>query len=434
MHARTSQVAVLSLALCAAACGSVDIENSQDMVSPEQQPVELAGDLAAAGAQKGISQAIGDAINGIAQSGASGNASSNMAPPSAVFAEAESAATAPAYAPLNNDQSADLSGWEGPIEGPDGGQGWYRRTWTYSYLDTQADPVTETTDTYSYWFRTEPESDFTDGGWSNVTASVIHYGWTADSGIWGGSTWLMDLHFVQPTQNGQGQTVPSAIAGSWRWWVDAGSTHYANTIGNGQFRYGFSNQDEGLHGFQEALTGETLQSMAVGDTLGYRTDVTSSWQFDILVYGYDNAEIVDVFGGGTGAFDIALDVTRESETSYYLGFAFAGSATSYVGLGDPLSEVDYFQQPAFAEDVTPPGDLWGAGYSQGDLGEPSATRDGLMYWSTYLYDINSTSRTGIGENTSRSYSRSLTLTYTGARYASTSCSSADVAPDCPDNP
>lgn len=424
--------AVVALSTLLSACGKTEGE-TEVAVPLEQQPVELAGAVAAGGAKKGVSQAVGDALNGVAQSGAAGNASSHMAPPDEVFMDGGSTATAPSYGPKGEgDTTVVLTAWEGPLEGPDGEQGWYRRTWSYTYLNQNLTPPTDTTDVYSYWFRTEPESNFVAGGWSNVDASVIHYGWTAESAIWGGSTWLMDLHFVQPTQNSDGETVPSAIAGSWHWWVDARSGHYANTVGNGQFRYGFSSQEDGWRGFQEALTGEALQNMAVGATLGYHTDVTSSWQFDILLHNYDNELAADIFGGGAGTYEIALDVTRESQTSYYLGFHFEGTATGYIGTGEMRTDVDYLVEPAFAADVTPPGELWGTSYSDA-LSTDDDHRDGLIYWYNYLYDISNFSRTGVGESSVRQYSKSLSLVFTGAKYENISCSSPDVAPDCPED-
>ncbi len=437
------------------ACGLIDelkdaAEELAAVIAVEDQVVTLSGKAVAETAGTAINSAVNDAVKG-ANGGAAGTIPSNVSPQAGVF-EDDTAAAAPAYGPLANDDQNKVSDWMGPEVGPDGEAGWYRRTWSYSYNDVTYDTNTnsyntQVTDTYSYWFRSMPDSDFSQG-WHQVSAEKLWYAWTAESARWADATWLMTIEFKQPSELPNGTLTAGSTTGNWHWTIDSNATHFAGTKGEGHFRYSAGGGDHFLEGEEVK---EVLKAMAIGDTFAHETSGDNEWEYNGTSYGYDNKLVQSWFGGGKGKNSLKVVVEKIEANKVKGSFDSAYNGTNFWGIGASDATIDYLAKPAYSETVTPPGDAWAVlNYHSNDnnAGNGPEERDGLLYWGEYEgkgifsgsgeIERDESDQKGDDDNDNddegsyEGYSRSSYMSYRGGKVQEyVYCSSPDYADFCP---
>ncbi len=423
-----------------ASCGGEGNSNVFGSGDPDKT-VEVAGEAARDTARTAISSAIQNAANPTGSGGASVGAPSAVSPDPAVFSDDSGTAK------LTTQQGVELSPWEGPLAGPDGVDGWYRRTYSWSWPGTDGTQVTQES---SYWFRTVPEHDFKLGWAAMGAAEEVHYGWTNESGFWEKSRFLLSFTFKEPVNLPDGSIQAGRVAGKWSWEVDEDANHYAGSKSNGEYEF-----VTGLHEYlslENEQARNTILELKPGKDLRFEGGGEYKSSYSGVYFDYNNSEVGRWFGGGLGTNIFSSVVTKESETSLVFHTSGSGDATWFWGAGDQDNTVNYFERPDYDGSVTPPGAIWGTlpGHDDnfGKLRPATfASEPGLLYWSTSEYwstwggtfgfDAATGVPTGDDHNDqdfeSKYYNRTESLSASGGDPVEyVSCSSKEISSDCPD--
>lgn len=343
---------LLSAALLIAAC-------TEDEKNTPVSPIKGAPGVKAA---ESSFQAAAIAVNQVNQAvsaaagGSPGASIPNVSPetkdptviPAAPFRPAAAASTA--------------TGFEGPVAGPDGTEGWY--TQGYSYADYSGNESR-----FDVYIKADPAQDLAAAWPSNV--KKLHYAWRGVSGWYDGYQWDSEMTVYDE----------SRIGGVWNFRIvkpnDTASyaKYYVGSEYAGEFDLGGAALGDENHLGEDDF---------IDSTIRIKYDYTNFSKYQLhFVNGFDrlNQTVVltdpivsDWFGAWSWAAKADQVMTFE-ESAWTTTGAFSYDTLWYWGMGK--NPGDFTVEPAYSETVTPPASLW----ADPNADTTAGPAEGLYYWS-----------------------------------------------------
>lgn len=306
-------------------------------------------------------QAAGIAVNQVNQAVAAAAGGNPGASIPNVAPETKSPNVVPAapYAPQAAASTA--TGFEGPVAGPDGTEGWY--TQSFSYAEFSGDESR-----FEIYIKSEPAQNLA-AAWPKVIKS-LKYAWRGVAGRYDGYAWDSELTVYNE----------SRIGGAWTFRVvapkDAASyaKYYVGTAHSGEFDLGGAALGDTDHFGDDDF---------IDSTIRIKYDYTNFSKYQLhFANGYDRSTqsvaaapvVSDWFGAWSWAAKADQVMTFE-ESAWTTTGGFSYDTLWYWGMGKTPG--DFSAEPAYSETVTPPAALWA------DPGADTAAgpAKGLYYWS-----------------------------------------------------
>lgn len=343
-------VAVLALAAC-----NVEEEAKKTVSAVKGAAGDKAADASFRAANQAVSQ-VNQAVNAAA-AGSPGAGIPNVQPETKK--QAQITISASGYRPQA--AASTNTGFEGPVAGPDGTDGWY--TQTYSYTD-----YGNNESSFELYIKADPAQDLA-SSWPK-SVKKLQYAWRGVSGYYDGYQW--DSEFTVYSEN--------RIGGTWSFKVVAPkdensyAKYYVGSSYSGEFDLGGAALgDDNFH--EQDISGQSIKIVYDYTNFSrYQLHFESRYDRQNSATPLDTAVVSDWFGAWSWAAT-ANQVLTFGDNSWTTEGPFSYDTLWYWGMGkDPA---DFTEEPAYAEDTTPPASIW----ADPSANKTDAPSPGLYYWS-----------------------------------------------------
>lgn len=373
------KLALVSLfAATTAGCGNLFDELTKDEV-PHFKAVD--GKVAIEALGSTVGTVVGELDTVLSQTGSGLSGPGTVQPPKELFEDDAGVATAPGFGAAGH-EAKHLSDWGGPEVGPDGLEGWYYREITDTVWDYAASK--QVVARWRYWLRFEPAYDIKTNGVKGAKSTHTNYGWSSEAGPWSGWRYVVRFGVTALSKNIDGSVRPATVEGSWLWEILPSATRFRGSRSEGKYVYALGDGEHLFGHDRQESDDETEQDPYFGLAVGGSRDIAltgkGKWSYTGQHADEDNKLIGKWYGGGDRMTTGAGVVKRTGETTLTVDIDFKYESGGYWAQGEKAAEVDYSAPPAFAKGVTPAGETWGIPEWYGYTGSKLTPRDGILYW------------------------------------------------------